>query len=170
MTLTIQQLLVSVLLLLSIVNAATITERSVSYSGSSSGNDACHVDGAAKYVRAVITHTKRDADAIPTTEDVHRDEGPPGLLITTAYNRKQLLLSSVAGPQAIFGGPLYKNQQPIYTVINSTTVQANYTIVSGLLNGTVPLTTAKIEEYFTYPDAQSCLIDYIKAIFYIGQT
>lgn len=163
-------ILTLLVLFLAVCNASVVIKRSTPYAGSSTGNDACHVEGAAKYVRAVITHTKADADAIPTTEDVHRIEGPPGFLITTAYNRKQLLLSSVAGPQAILGGPLYKNRQPVYTVINSTTVQANYTIVSGLLNGTLPLTTAKIEEYFTYPDPQSCLIDFIKAIFYIGQT
>ncbi|PWN33143.1 uncharacterized protein FA14DRAFT_161153 [Meira miltonrushii] len=132
-------------------------------------NDECHIEGAAKYVRAVITHRKADAEAIPTTQNVHRIEGPPGFLITTAFDRNSLLLSSVAGPQAILGGPLYENKQPIYTVINSTTVQANYTITAGLLNGTLPLTTAKIEEYFTFPSSQSCLIDFIEAIFYIGQ-
>lgn len=46
----------------------------ITYAGSSSGNDDCHVDGAAKYVRAVLTHTKADAKAIPTTEDVKRIE------------------------------------------------------------------------------------------------
>lgn len=91
------------------------------------------------------------------------------MLIQTASDRKSLLFSSVAGPQALLGGPLYQDKQPVYTVINATTVQANYTITAGLFNGTLPLTTAKIEEYFTYPDTQSCLISFIEAIFYIGQ-
>lgn len=155
----------TILLLISVIcflqtNALSLSRR---------GNDDCHIDGAAKYVRAVLTHRKADAEAIPTTEDVHRIEGPPGFLITTAWDRKSLLFSSVAGPQAILGGPLYENKQPIYTTINSTTVQANYTIVAGLFNGTLPLTTAKIEEYFTYPSSESCLINFIEAIFYIGQ-
>lgn len=133
------------------------------------GNDKCHIEGAQKYIRAVLTHRKSDAEAIPTTEDVRRIEGPPGLLIETANDRKSLVFSSVAGPQAILGGPLYENKQPIYTIINSTTVQANYTIKAGLFNGTLPLTTARIEEYFTYPSPESCLINFIEAIFFIGQ-
>lgn len=45
------------------------------YTGySREGNDLCHVVGAAKYIRAVITHQLSDAKAIPTTDDVTRDE------------------------------------------------------------------------------------------------
>lgn len=45
------------------------------YTGKSeNGNDTCHVASAARYIRAVVTHQLSDAKAIPTTDNVTRDE------------------------------------------------------------------------------------------------
>lgn len=95
--------------------------------------------------------------------------GPPGLLIRTANSRHELIVSSVIGPQALFGGPLYEHKEPVYEVLNSTAILATYTINAGLLNGTIPLTTSKIDETFVYPHTQACAISHIQAVIYVGE-
>ena len=103
----------------------------------------------------------------PSFAHLHAIRGPPGLSLQSANGAEDLRKSLQFGPSSF---TVYKAGNEEYRQLNSTAVQVVYTINVGLLGGVLPLTKAKVDEYFAFNKPAECDIQRIDATFYIGQT
>ncbi|CEH13791.1 hypothetical protein CBOM_01689 [Ceraceosorus bombacis] len=107
----------------------------------------CRERGLAAYIKAIVSHKKEDADAIPLKDPFARFESFNGLgPFQTAASAAELRRTTQLGASTL----AYKSSEIKFTHYNNQTVRGEYVLSIGLLSGVVPITTTATTTYANF--------------------